>query len=145
MKKTIVLGIALLLAACAQNTKSADDNKTAAPTQEKSVEIRLNNGAKWKVSPEMKPYVAKGSELVDAYLSSHSQDYKTLAKQLEEQNEKLIGSCSMTGESHDELHKWLHPHLELVEALDDAENADVAQKTVEKLRESYGLYAEYFE
>lgn len=145
MKKTIVLGIALLLAACTQTPKSADNNKAVAPTQEKSAEIRLNDGAKWKVSPEMKPYVAKGSELVNAYLSSNSRDYKTLATQLEEQNEKLIGSCSMTGEAHDELHKWLHPHLELVEALDDAENADAAQKTVEKLRESYGLYAAYFE
>ena len=54
-------------------------------------------------------------------------------------------SCTMKGESHDELHKWLHPHMELVEELSKAKTDEKANELVSQLRESYQSYNQYFQ
>ncbi len=51
----------------------------------------------------------------------------------------------MSGISHDELHKWLHPHLQLVAALENAENEQDANSIIEQLSQSFALYHTYFE
>lgn len=109
------------------------------------VAIELNNGQKWKVNEEMKPHIEKGRELLNAYLADGSTDHEQLAEDLQEQNSKLIKSCTMDGKAHDELHNWLHPHLELVKTLRDAETEDEAAKTINELKASYELYDQYFE
>ncbi len=43
----------------------------------------------------------------------------------------------MDGKSHDELHKWLHPHLEIVKALANETDAEKSNKIVSKLQKSY--------
>ncbi|GMV53850.1 MAG: hypothetical protein D8M52_06775 [Chlorobi bacterium] len=107
--------------------------------------LELNNGAKWMVNTEMKPFVQEGEKLVQQYVNANSTDYKKLAANLTTQNDQLMSSCTMDGKSHDELHKWLHPHLDLVEDLAEAPDASVAMDVVKKLQESYGLYHQYFE
>ncbi len=72
-------------------------------------------------------------------------DYKELGEQLGGQNKRLIKSCTMKGKSHDELHKWLHPHMQLVEALEDAENEQNANKTIKQLKESFQTFHNYFQ
>jgi len=96
------------------------------------------------VNEEMKPFVMKGEELVNSYIQNNHTDYKALAQQLKEQNNKLIKSCTMDGKSHDELHKWLHPHLEIVKALEDEKDATKASEIVLQLQKSYQDYHQYF-
>jgi hypothetical protein len=117
-----------------QNTRHNHENEV----------IELNKGEKWVVSIAMKPHLDNGRKLVEAYLSSGETDYQKLAQQLEDENEQLISNCKMTGKSHDELHKWLHPHLELVESLSSSTSED-AKIIVQQLKESYEKYAEYFQ
>ena len=50
----------------------------------------------------------------------------------------------MDGKSHDELHKWLHPHLEIVKALEDEADASKANEIVLQLQDSYQQYHHYF-
>ncbi|RYM35641.1 hypothetical protein ERX46_01225 [Brumimicrobium glaciale] len=107
-------------------------------------EIALNNGEKWKVNEEMKPFVMKGQELVTTYLDSGDEDFKSLAENVAAQNKQLISSCTMDGTSHDELHKWLHPHLELTKELQNTETMDQANHNVKSLMESYNEYHKYF-
>lgn len=107
-------------------------------------EIRLNNGEKWVVNEEMKPHVLKGEKLVDEYLSSGGADYKTLANQVEDANTNLISSCTMKGTSHDELHKWLHPHMELVAKLQQATDQANADQLIADIQASYEMYHAYF-
>lgn len=106
--------------------------------------LALNSGEKWVVNEEMKPFVMKGEEMVQNYIKTDSKDYKALASKLKEVNGQLIKSCTMDGKSHDELHKWLHPHLELVSTLEQASDSNEADKTVHELKASYDTYAEYF-
>jgi uncharacterized lipoprotein NlpE involved in copper resistance len=113
--------------------------------EEQNVEtIELNNGRKWKVNTEMTPFILKGKELVEKYIADKGSDYTKLANEIEAQNNQLISSCSMDGKSHDELHKWLHPHLELVESLKNAKNNE-AKELVAKIKTSYDEFGNYFE
>ena len=96
------------------------------------------------MNEEMKPFVMKGEELVNSFIQNNHTDYKALAQQLKEQNDQLIKSCTMDGKSHDELHKWLHPHLEIVKALEEEKDATKASGIVSQLQKSYRSYHQYF-
>ena len=150
MKKVFVLGISVLFLWSCNNTteKSTTHQETenhAEHRQDESSEsIELNNGEKWLVNEEMKPFVMKGEELVNSYIQDNQTDYKALAQQLIEQNNQLIKSCTMNGKSHDELHKWLHPHLEIVNALEEEKDAAKANEIVLQLQKSYQDYHQYF-
>lgn len=120
---------------------AADDHEHSHDDGE---EISLNNGEKWKVNEEMKPFVMQGEEFVYEYSKSKDEDYLSLAENLADQNKQLITSCTMDGVSHDELHKWLHPHLELTKELKGAKNIDEANHIVEHLLASYEEYHKYF-
>ena len=150
MKKIIVLGISsFLLWSCNSNAeKSAThqeaETHVAHQSDENSEIMELNNGEKWVVNEEMKPFVLKGSELANAYIEDGQSDYKALASQLKDQNNQLIKSCTMDGKSHDELHKWLHPHLEIVKALEDETDEAKANQIVLSLQKSYQDYHHYF-
>lgn len=92
----------------------------------------------------MKPFVIKGEELVNNYIKNKKTDYKILAENLKDQNTQLIKSCTMSGKSHDELHKWLHPHLEIVKALENETDEIKAGEIVKQLQHSYQEYHNYF-
>ena len=150
MKKVIVFGMSLMLLwSCNNSTEKSTthqetENHAEHRHDESSEAIELNNGEKWLVNEEMKPFVLKGEELVNAYIQNNQTDYKALAKQLKEQNNQLIKSCTMNGKSHDELHKWLHPHLEIVNALEEEKDAAKANEIVLQLQKSYQDYHQYF-
>lgn len=107
--------------------------------------IELDNGQKWKINLEMHPFIAAGENILNAYTESRSNDFKTLAVQLKEKDAALIKSCTMKGKSHEELHKWLHPHLELVAELEMAGNEQQANDLVKQLKKSFQTFHEYFQ
>ena len=154
MKKVLLVAIGSMLIYSCNNKKdeAAMDahTDTEATMHDENHEhestdvIRLNNSQKWVVNNEMKPFVMKGEELVNAYITKKQTDYKTLAKELKSQNDQLIKSCTMDGESHDELHKWLHPHLELTKKLEEETDSVKAEAIVLELQKSYQQYHEYF-
>lgn len=151
MKKVIVLAIgSFILLSC--NSK-VEKSETAAQEEKVQVtdqhaenveSVELNDGAKWIVNEEMKPFVLKGATLVNVYLQDNQTENKVLANELKDQNNQLIKSCTMKGKSHDELHKWLAPHLELVKELEGETDALKANEIVLKLKNSYQQYHQYF-
>ena len=150
MKKVLVLAISsFVLWSCNNSSAKAKSNQETKEEEhqhdETSEAVELNIGKKWIVNDEMKPFVAKGEGLVTTYLQSSHTNYNELAQQLKEQNNQLIKSCTMKGKSHDEVHKWLHPHLELVEALGKSTNENEAKGIVLKLQKSNEVYHQYFE
>lgn len=107
--------------------------------------LRLNDGKKWEVNDEMKPHIEKGRELLSEFIASADTNFIKLAEDLDGQNRALIMSCTMKGEAHDELHKWLYPHMELIEDLSAAENFDEAEVLVKDLDRSFRAYGDYFQ
>lgn len=145
-----VLFLGLIFTGCNSGTQTSSNPDDAVETEEHhhadfSEMLKLNHGEKWMVNDEMKPYVIKASELLNTYIENGGTDYAGLARQMKEQNNLLIKSCTMEGESHDELHKWLHPHIELVTALETAKDETEANKLIAELKESFETYNEYFQ
>ncbi|MFD2697019.1 hypothetical protein ACFSQ0_03370 [Mesonia sediminis] len=128
---SVIMSLLFIAAACKSDPQQCD--------------INLNNGEKWQVNAEMKPHIKKGNELLTDFMAAKNKDYKNLAENLKTQNNRLIKSCTMKGESHDELHKWLHPHIELIEKLSKAENNEEAEAIIFKLQKSFENYEHYFQ
>ena len=150
MKKVLVLAISsFVLWSCNNSSEKAKSNQETKQEEhqhdETSEAVELHIGKKWIVNDEMKPFVAKGEGLVTTYLQSSHTNYNELAQQLKEQNNQLIKSCTMKGKSHDELHKWLHPHMALIESLQEAENDDAANKIISELKSSFEIYNQHFQ
>jgi hypothetical protein len=93
----------------------------------------------------MKPHIEQGRNILSGYVAANVEDHESLAEQLQEQNSKLIRSCTMEGQAHDELHKWLHPHMNLIQKLSKAQNAEAAEDVIGELQTSYKTYDLYFE
>lgn len=150
MKKIIVLAMSVVFLWSCNNTaeKSTTHHEIKNHSEHhqdgNSEVIELNNGEKWVVNEEMKPFVITGENLVNDFISNQETEYNDLAKSLTEQNNDLIKSCTMKGKSHDELHKWLHPHLEIVKTLGDETDATKANEIVLQLQQSYQMYHQYF-
>ena len=51
----------------------------------------------------------------------------------------------MTGQAHDELHKWLVPFIELSDQLDEAEKLEEQQKIFSQMKLSFSTFKLYFE
>lgn len=125
-------------------TTMTDHDQDEHHYNESAESIELNDGERWVVNEEMKPYVAKTEELLKEY-NSETDSHVELSERLTEQNNELIRSCTMTGKSHDELHKWLHPHMETVQALGEAESQEEAEKIHADLKQSIDTYHTYFQ
>lgn len=146
---TLTIG-SFLLYGCGNSTneKSNNNGETATHQQHQHDDeqtIRLNNGEKWFVNEEMKPFILEAENILTEYINNNLSDYKTLAEQLKEKNSGLIKSCTMKGESHDELHKWLYPHIELIESLSKAESTEEASEIIANLQASFLTYHQYFQ
>lgn len=156
MKKSLLLAVSsFVLLSCtntnehsahkhADSTHEGHNQEVTSPEEHQHGAIELNKGEKWVVNPEMKPYVLKGEELVNTYIQNSQKTFTILATELKEQNYQLIKSCTMEGKSHDELHKWLHPHLDLVKALDTETDPVKAEAIILNIQKSYTEYHTYF-
>lgn len=152
MKKLFIVVISSILIWSCNNTNETSPNHHEAMSHEQdhhhdenNEALQLNNGERWLVNEEMKPFVEKGEMLVNNYISNNQTDYQNLSKQIKEQNQLLIKSCTMDGKSHDELHKWLHPHMEFIEDLEEATSENDAKVVVLELQKSNELYHQYFQ
>lgn len=150
MKQIFIVAIsAAFLMSCKNDSKQSEVENTL-DTEQVQVEtassdaIQLNNGEKWAVNEEMKPYVMRSEELVALYVKNNDTDYKKLAQELKDQNNLLIKSCTMDGASHDELHKWLHPHLEMVSMLAEVETPEKVKELISEIEGSFIKYHTYF-
>jgi hypothetical protein len=117
MKKNYLIAFAVIsiitLKSCNNNYNESINNEPLEQVEheESSESIELNNGEKWKVNEEMVPYIIEAEQILKDYIDSQSTNFLQLAEQLKDKNKGLIQSCTMKGKSHDELHKWLHPHI----------------------------------
>lgn len=133
------------------NTTIKNENVTETTEQVNNEEhneihtLSLNEGKKWKVNDNMLPYIQKGQEIFNTYVTNNESDYIRMAKSISIQDDSLVNNCTMEGKSHDALHAWLAPHLELIESLKVCSDNNQAQEILSKLTLSYKEFNTYFE
>lgn len=128
--------------------KKESVTETLTEQQEQSIkldEIELNNGQRWLVNDEMKPFIKASENLFVDYINSQDTNHKKLAQDLKTNADALLKSCTMEGKAHDELHKWLHPYLEKIKQLQTAEMADEVANAISEIKTSFGIYHQNFQ
>ena len=142
IKIAFLATVILLLFSC--NTKSKEEKTTEIKTEEhqhsESETIQLNNGEKWKVDDNMMLHIRNMEKDVVHFDQEKSTNYSLLANKLKTNIDILTSNCTMKGQAHDELHKWLVPYIELVDSFSEEKSAN--QFT--EIQNSFLTFNQYF-
>ncbi|OFY91657.1 MAG: hypothetical protein A3K10_10970 [Bacteroidetes bacterium RIFCSPLOWO2_12_FULL_31_6] len=110
--------------------------------------IVLDNGKKWVVVPEMMAFIKNIESAVVDFSKNENpslEEYQILSKGIAKNLEELTSNCTMTGQAHDELHKWLVPFLDLSAEFSETTNVKDAEIAYKKIEESFKEFVVYFE
>lgn len=110
-----------------------------------SNEIVLNNGEKWKVNDKMLVHIRNMENDINSFENTSNTDYKELAKKLQSNLDLLTTNCTMKGQAHDELHKWLLPYIDLVNLFSETKNKQELQAQLKKIQASFLTFNQYFQ
>lgn len=152
MKYLILIFSALILGACTNSAEPDHSGHSDAPSHHDTDHsdrshdaIELNNGAKWKADSEMFEHVQAMKKDLAAFNGEALEDFHALGISLSGHTQNFISSCTMKGKGHDELHKWLHPFMQQVDALQSAETTKSADALVVGMEKSLVEFDRYFE
>ena len=107
-------------------------------------EIQLDNGNKWVANEETNIGVEKMKDILKTQQTTTLEGYHQLAKELTEAKNYVIKECTMKGPSHDNLHVWLLPLMEKIDALSEVDNLEEASKIKNSILENVEAYNRYF-
>ena len=146
LKITTILLSTFFLFSCNDkaNNKSAEtsqDTKTEVHEHSNDETIQLNDGQKWKVDVDMIAHIRTMENDVTSFDKETPENYQLLADNLKKNLDLLTSNCTMKGEAHDELHKWLLPYIELV----DDFSKDKSNENLAKIQESFTTFNQYFQ
>lgn len=101
--------------------------------------IASDHGKKWQVNHEMAVHI----EAMETDIANFKtgDDLTVLQTRLKNNISELTSKCTMTGQSHDELHKWLLPFIETVNSMEE----QGPKAFVENLKVQFENYHRYFE
>lgn len=108
-------------------------------------EIQLNDGNKWQANMETNEGVLQMQNALKTHPTDTIDDYHKLAEQLNETKNYVVKKCTMTGKSHDNLHIWLHPLIEKIDALLKTETVAEAAIIKHSIEENINGYYNYFQ
>ena len=80
--------------------------------------VALNDGKKWPANAETTEGIQKMTNLLEALPETATTDnINKLKKELETEFATILQKCTMTGEAHNQLHNYLLPMKELIDAI----------------------------
>lgn len=106
--------------------------------------IVLDNGEKWKVDDNMMIHIQNMEIEINSFDSQNENDYNNLAKSIDNHLDLLTGNCTMKGQAHDEMHKWLLPFLDLSEEFSASQTIEEFTTNFEKIKTSFITFNTYF-
>jgi hypothetical protein len=153
MKKLSILLTALsfFLFSCGNTPNEKSDKQAETATLEEHQHnaeiqtIELNNGEKWKVDANMITHIRNMENDVISFSKAQQKDYESLAEKLQSNIELLTSNCTMKGQAHDELHKWLLPYIDIVNELSEAKDETAASKQFDNIKISFTTFNQYFQ
>jgi hypothetical protein len=146
---SICLGLLLGISCNQPEKKEMDDQNSNVVNQHThetdTLGIELNNGEKWKVDAHMLDHIRSMENEIGVFEKKETKDYAALTFALQVQIDSLTSNCTMTGKAHDELHKWLLPYIDLVDALSGSENITESEKQFHNIQHSFETFNKYFQ
>lgn len=153
MKSTSVIFLLssfMILSACHTPSKEQEKSSTHQPDSTFSnirnpYNIELNDGKKWKVVTEMMAIIRSMETQVNAFHGKEIDQHIKNAVELQHKVDSLTSNCTMTGKAHDELHKWLLPYLDMVDAYNQTDNLPMADSIFREIKQSFVYLNQFFE
>ncbi len=152
MKLKII--IIALIAITTFSCKKDKPNNTVTKAEQKTVQeeehhhenevIVFNNGEKWKVVDHMMAHIQNMEKDVNNFNGKSLKDYTVLSNKLNKNIELLTSNCTMKGQAHDELHKWLLPYLDLTNQFTEVKTKDEAENQYQKIKASFKDLNKFF-
>lgn len=152
MKKISILSIAILatvlVVSCNNDKNKKQEIAEPVQSEETSHEsegvLQLNNGDLWMANAETTEGIQNMGQLVANFTDTENTEaYRELKSKLEAEFGTIISKCTMTGESHDQLHNYLLPMKPLFKDL-AAEDLATRKSGLEKLTKHLSEYSAYF-
>ncbi|OBX24930.1 hypothetical protein LX77_01758 [Gelidibacter algens] len=107
-------------------------------------EIVMNNGNKWQADAPTNEGVQKMQNTIQSQITNTLDAYHKLAEQLNDDKNNVVKNCTMQGASHDNLHIWLLPLMDKIEALSETKTVEDAAKIKQSIKENINGYNTYF-
>jgi hypothetical protein len=107
--------------------------------------IVLNDGAKWVVDAPMMEEIKAMEDAVNSFKSQDVKDFEALAELLGGHIGSLTANCTMKGQGHDELHKWLVPFIGMVKNLSRKTDESELVAEFAQIESSFATLNEYFQ
>lgn len=107
-------------------------------------EIELDNGSKWNANIETTQGVETMLQDIKSSNPSSVADYHQLASKLNDEKNTVIKECTMVGPSHDNLHVFLHPLIDKIDALGKVTSVEEGSEITASIRENLDAYYDYF-
>jgi len=136
IKLTAILLITVLFFSCKTDKK---EELTLKPNEFTKVKIELLNDKKWIVDKPMMDIIQNIKKEVMNFDGKTLEDYNKLSEKINNHLAVLTKSCTMTGQGHDELHKWLLPFLDISKTFAKSKTLKDAQENYQVIKYSFGL------
>lgn len=82
---------------------------------------------------------------IDKVENRSFEEFQKLGESLKGNIDLLTSNCTMEGKAHDELHKWLLPYIDLVDALNNSKSMEESMQIIEEIRSSFNRFNTFFE
>jgi hypothetical protein len=147
-----------LITGCVETNKKETKSKTTIEehkNEKKEIEsdylnnnwledIQLNNGIKWNANIETTQGVNMMLEEIKKSSPKTVQEYVSLANKLNTEKNMIVEKCTMKGESHDNLHIFLHPLIEKINHLQKVTTMKDGMEITNSIIENLEAYTYYF-
>lgn len=120
------------------------ENLSAVLSNSWTNEIETDTGAKWEANAETTEGVENMLTLINETETNTLEAYHTLGSKLNDEKNYIIKECTMEGPSHDNLHVFLHPLIDKVDALQKTKSIPEAEKIVDSMEVNLQKYYDYF-
>ena len=141
IKITLYSLIAILLFSCNSKLKEEKTSEINIKEHQNNESIQLDGSKKWKVDKNMLSHIRNMEKDVLNIDVSKPENLTILAENLNKNIHLLTSNCTMKGQAHDELHKWLLPYIELVNQFSDAPSVE----SLNELKNNFNTFNQYFE
>lgn len=103
-------------------------------------QVKLDNGEKWIANIETNEGIDNMLAMVKKEKSKETPDYVMLKERLDKEFNVLLEKCTMTGESHDQLHNYLLPLKAKIDKLDPNSSKEAIKEIENYLLTYYGYF-----
>ncbi len=139
----IVPGLVLGPMACSTPNRSSVEAGHSAKA--KYAGLELNEGKKWVVAKPMMLHIRNLEKAVQDFEKTPGAEHAKVATDIQENLGRLVTNCTMEGQAHDAVHKWLMPLLGMSAEYSKATDPVVQQAKLEEIKESLQVFHMYFE